>query len=202
MSYLALGDSYTIGESVNESERWPNQLADSLNQTGANILTPKIIAKTGWRTDQLKDTVTNGLTLGRNYGLVSLLIGVNNQVQGQQVVDFEVEFAGLLSTAISFAGSNPNKVIVLSIPDYGKTVFGQYLGGDEISHEIDQYNEVIKRNCAIQGVRFFDITPISREVVNDSTLLGGDNFHPSGKMYNQWVALLFDEVNRILTPNP
>ncbi|OEK05567.1 hypothetical protein BFP71_13025 [Roseivirga misakiensis] len=195
ISYLALGDSYTIGESVNSSETWPIQLIDSLRVMDISSIPPRIIAKTGWRTDQLRDSLENDLSIGSNYDLVSLLIGVNNQVQGQTVEDFDVEFAGMLAKAISYAGSDPERVIVLSIPDYGKTDFGQYLGGDRISAEIDLYNESIKKNCLLQGVEFFDITPISREVVNDESLLADDNFHPSRKMYREWVELIFSKVH-------
>jgi len=127
ISYLALGDSYTIGEGVAQNERWTEQLIDTLEQMGFTTLPPKTIAKTGWRTDQLKDSIARDIQIGRNYDLVSLLIGVNNLVQGQSVNDFALEFEDLLQTAINLAKGDANRVFVLSIPDYGRTPLGNTL---------------------------------------------------------------------------
>lgn len=198
LSYLALGDSYTIGESVVQDERWPEQLVDTLSSMGISMTPPKIIAKTGWRTDQLKDSIGSDPGRFRKYDLVSLLIGVNNQVQGRSLESFRDEFENLLLTAINLADNDTHKVFVLSIPDYGKTQFGIYLGGDAISQEIAQFNVLIREVCNNLNIKYFNITPISEKVVNDTSLLGADNFHPSGKMYKQWVDLMSEDIYQSL----
>lgn len=200
LRYLALGDSYTIGESVDEDDRWPEQLVDTLSSSGIDMSRPKIIAKTGWRTDQLKDSIESDPGRFRKYDLVSLLIGVNNQVQGRSLESFRDEFKDLLLTAINLADNDTNKVFVLSIPDYGKTPFGIYLGGEAISQEIAQFNVLIREVCNNLNIKHFNITPISEKVVNDTSLLGSDNFHPSGKMYEQWVDLIFEDIYQSLLP--
>ena len=143
LSYLALGDSYTIGESVNESERWPNQLAEALTQKGTKVSQPKIIATTGWRTDNLKDAIIKA-DLKNNYDLVSLLIGVNNQYQGKPADQYAIEFEDLLKTAIELAKGNSGNVFVVSIPDYGYTPFGK-AKINAISKQIDEFNSINKR---------------------------------------------------------
>ncbi|OEK01111.1 hypothetical protein BFP97_06135 [Roseivirga sp. 4D4] len=198
LSYLALGDSYTIGESVNEADRWPEQLVDTLITSGITIERPRIIAKTGWRTDQLKDSLQIDPGRFRKYDLVSLLIGVNNQVQGRTLDRFETELIELIQMAINLADGDMTRVFVLSIPNYGKTQFGIYLGGEAISQEIAQFNAVIREVCDNLNIRYFNITPISEEVINDTSLLGSDNFHPSGKMYKLWVDLMFEDIYQSL----
>ena len=146
LTFLALGDSYTIGESVAENERWPVQLAARLNEKGRQTASPKIIATTGWRTDQLKSAIESDKELKERYDLVSLLIGVNNQFQGKSVESFAPEFEELLQTAIGLAGDK-EKVIVLSIPDYGVTPFGASRGEERIAKELDEYNQVSKSIC-------------------------------------------------------
>lgn len=193
-NYLALGDSYTIGESVEEAERWPEQLSKALNNKGINLGTPKIIARTGWRTDQLLDSIQSDPSTKTNYELVSLLIGVNNQFQRRSVESFALEFEELLQTAIRLAGNDNKKVIVLSIPDYGKVPFFRTRGGEAIGQEIDRYNTASKTICVQYGVHYFDITPLSREVENDPELISEDRLHPSGKMYARWVDLMLDDV--------
>lgn len=199
LSYLALGDSYTIGEGVTSDERWPSLLVDSLNLSGLSLHAPTVIAKTGWRTDQLLDSIMADAKLRKRYELVSLLIGANNQVQGQSAENFAMEFESLLQKSIALAGGDPERVFVLSIPDYGKTPFGIYLGGETISREILSYNQVSKELCDLYDVRYFNITPISEGVINDPSLLGSDNFHPSGKMYKQWVTLMIGDVIKKLS---
>lgn len=192
ISYLALGDSYTIGESVDESERWPVQLAEKMKENGVNVRPPKIIATTGWRTDQLKAAVESA-NLGPQYDMVSLLIGVNNQYQGRTVESFAPEFEELLQKAIELAGGNKSKVFVLSIPDYGKTPFGASKE-EEIAKQLDAYNAISKDICAEYGVDYFDITPISREAKADPDLIAKDKLHPSGKMYTRWVELIYKDI--------
>jgi len=183
--FLALGDSYTIGESVVEDDRWPELLANALRQQGLMIEKPKIIAKTGWRTDQLKAAI---LTSGTpdDYELVSLLIGVNNQYQKRTAEAYEPEFSELLEMAIKKAGGNKQRVFVVSIPDYGYTPFGQ-TKQKEISDDLDEFNEVNKEITLARGVAYFNITEISRDGLRDPELVAEDKLHPSGKMYRLWV---------------
>jgi len=189
LSYLALGDSYTIGEGVEVSARWPNQLAMELNKLGVAMLPPEIIATTGWRTDELKAAILDA-KLDKIYDLVSLLIGVNNQYQGKSVNDYDIEFEALLKLAIELGGGHASNVFVVSIPDYGFTPFG-LANKDSITKEINEYNLVNKRIANHYKVSYFDITDISRMGLEDPTLIADDGLHPSGKMYSLWV-------NRIL----
>lgn len=185
LKYLALGDSYTIGESVPEAERWPNQLAESLSSNGIPVAKPTIIATTGWRTDNLKNAITIA-RLKNEYDLVSLLIGVNNQYQGKPADQYAIEFEDLLTTAVQLAQGKKENVFVVSIPDYGYTLFGKSKQVT-ISKEIDQFNEINKRITEKHGIRYIDITDISREGFNDPSLVASDDLHPSGKMYKLWV---------------
>lgn len=193
IKYLALGDSYTIGESVGTGERWPVQLSEQLKSKGLAINSPQIIAQTGWTTDELNQGI-NKTAPEKNFDLVSLLIGVNNQFRGRSVTDFKREFEPLLDRAIAFAGGNKSKVFVVSIPDYGFTPFGQGRNPEKITREIDEYNQVQKDICTARNIAFFDITPISREGLKDPELVAGDGLHPSGKMYGQWVDLMLNDI--------
>lgn len=188
MKYLALGDSYTIGESVPEVERWPNQLVDSLNKKGHQIGRPTIIATTGWRTDDLKNAMTKA-HLKNKYDLVSLLIGVNNQYQGKLSSQYVIEFEELLKTAIRLAKRKKQRVFVVSIPDYGFTPFGKP-NQEAITKAIDEFNEINARITYKYGIQYFDITEISREGLKDPSLVATDGLHPSGKMYSYWVELI------------
>ncbi|MEQ8426187.1 MAG: SGNH/GDSL hydrolase family protein, partial [Cyclobacteriaceae bacterium] len=181
LKYLALGDSYTIGESVEENERWPVQLANALNEKGFNISKPKSIAVTGWRTDNLKNGI-NIAQLKETYNLVSLLIGVNNQYQGKPVDQYAIEYEDLLKTAIKLAGGKKENVFVVSIPDYGYTPFGEPKQ-KEISNALDEFNEVNKRITDQYGIAYFNITDISRHGLEDKDLVATDGLHPSGKQY-------------------
>lgn len=185
LQYLALGDSYTIGESVTEQERWPVQLAALLTEQGTPVSKPKIIAVTGWRTDNLKNGI-NIAQLKGHYDLVSLLIGVNNQYQGKPINEYEVEYEDLLKTAIDLAGGNKDKVFVVSIPDYGFTPFGQPRQM-EITTALDEFNAVNKRITESYGISYFNITDISRLGLEDPELVASDGLHPSGKQYSLWV---------------
>ena len=193
--FLALGDSYTIGEAVDADQRWPIQLQDRLVSDSINVKT-KIIATTGWTTDELKKGITIADDLKKKYDLVSLLIGVNNQYRGYDEDQYEKEFKELLHQAIDFAGGNPHHVFVISIPDYGVTPFAaeKNLDADKIKHELDSYNAIAEKISILSDVKFFNITPDSRNAATDSTLIATDGLHPSGKMYQEWVDAIYEHV--------
>lgn len=188
LRFLALGDSYTIGESVAEDQRWPNQLIKMFNAKGLQFDKPKIIATTGWRTDDLKKAIMAD-KLSNDYDLVSLLIGVNNQYQGKTAESYAPEFEELLKMAIAFAWGDENKVFVVSIPDYGYTPFGKEKQA-QITSAINEFNSVNQRITEKYGVKYFDITAISRQGVQDPELVASDGLHPSGKMYRLWAELI------------
>ena len=185
-SFLALGDSYTIGESVDAAMRWPNQLVAALNRSGLEFEQPEIVAKTGWTTDELL-TALDQASLAASYDYVSLLIGVNNQYRGRSVASFEPEFTALLERAISYSNRKANGVFVVSIPDWGVMPFAEGRDARKIALEIDTYNKSIERICKIYGVRFFDITEISRKASETPSFVASDGLHPSGEMYAAWV---------------
>jgi acyl-CoA thioesterase-1 len=184
-SYLALGDSYTIGESVRKSERWPLILAKELG-----LGSPHIIAQTGWRTDQLLAAAKKQIQAHQKYDLVSLLIGVNNQFQSKSIESFRKEFKILLQLAIEHSKSGKKGVFVLSIPDYGCTPYGKS-SAKEIGQAINRWNLAIESICIEEGISFYNVTDISRKGLNDPTLVADDGLHPSGKMYQLWV----DEIS-------
>ncbi len=194
-SFLALGDSYTIGEAVTEKERWPVQLVNRLRNDFVSIDDPIIIATTGWTTDELQIGIKETI-LPDAFDIVSLLIGVNNQYRGYPVSQYEKEFAELLDQAIRFAGRNPANVFVVSIPDYGVTPFVREKGMDidSIAVELDNYNAIAEQITRSRGSSFSDITVDSKLALNDSTLIASDGLHPSGKMYKQWVNEIFSKV--------
>lgn len=194
LSYLALGDSYTIGESVNESERWPNQLALALTKKGVSVSQPKIIATTGWRTDNLKDAIIKE-DLKHDYDLVSLLIGVNNQYQGKPADQYAMEFEDLLKTAIQLAKGKSNNVFVVSIPDYGFTPFG-LAKKETISKQIDEFNAINKKISKKYKVAYYNITDISRKGLEEPSLVAPDELHPSGKMYTLWTERILENFIR------
>lgn len=193
LTYLALGDSYTIGESVSEDERYPIQLITKLNEEQLAVNTPKIIARTGWTTDELQAAIAEE-NITDTFDIVSLLIGVNNQYRGYPVAQFEKEYRELLDQAIGFAGGNPKHVFVLSIPDYGVTPFAQNRNPEKIGKEIDEYNAIKKSITEEMGVTYFDITPISRLAKEDLDLVAEDGLHPSGKMYDEWSKLVVPHI--------
>jgi lysophospholipase L1-like esterase len=190
---LALGDSYTIGESVSESERWPVQLAATLREQGVPVAEPTIIARTGWTTDELEAAIQRENPQG-TYELVSLLIGVNNQYRGLDVNEYRVQFRDLLQQAIDFAGGEAGRVIVLSIPDWGVTPFAASRDGAKIAGEIDRFNWVNRQETESLGARYVDVTAVSRRAATDGTLVAEDGLHPSGKMYEAWVELVLPEA--------
>ena len=194
--YLALGDSYTIGESVAEHERWPNQLAGLL-RTNDISTEVTIIARTGWTTDELWQGI-QAREINPPYDLVSLLIGVNNQYRGLDLAEYREEFVFLLKKAIEYAGGDAKRVIVLSIPDWGMTPFAKSRDSKKIATEINLFNSVNREETGKVGVYYVDITPGSREVVTDSALIAADGLHPSGKMYAEWAELAYPQVLNIL----
>ncbi len=193
LSYLALGDSYTIGESVAESDRWPVQLTQTLSDQGTAVAPPRIIARTGWTTDELQAAIA-AENITQTYDLVSLLIGVNNQYRGYPIDQFTKEFEELLDQAIVFAGGQIDRVFVVSIPDYGVTPFAQSKNPAKIATEIDQYNQLSAEIAERKGVAYYDITPISRVAAEDASLIATDGLHPSGQMYSQWVELIAAQI--------
>jgi lysophospholipase L1-like esterase len=199
--YLALGDSYTIGEGVDETDRWPMQLARRLREAGIALDDPRIIATTGWTTDELSAALDAAEPLGQDWALVSLLIGVNNQYRGRPVDDYVPEFTALLDRAIAYAGSDPRRVIVLGIPDWGVTPFA-FAGSfdpEVIAEALDTYNAAAARICAERGVAFVDITPVSRARGAETAMLVEDALHPSAAMYAEWTALAFPVAQRLLS---
>jgi lysophospholipase L1-like esterase len=187
--YLALGDSYTIGESVDEAERWPNQLAGML-RTDSVSAEVTIIAKTGWTTSELWDGI-QAREIKPPYDLVSLLIGVNNQYRGYDINEYREQFVFLLNKSIEYAGGNPKRVIVLSIPDWGVTPFAGNRDSKKIAIEINQFNAVNREETEKVGAQYVNITPISRDAVTDPSLIADDGLHPSGKMYLEWAKLAY-----------
>ena len=194
--YLALGDSYTIGESVAENERWPNQLV-SLLRTNDISTEVTIIARTGWTTDELWKGI-QAREINPPYELVSLLIGVNNQYRGLDIAEYREEFTFLLNKAIEYAGGDAKRVIVLSIPDWGVTPFAKSRDNKKIATEINLFNSVNREETEKVGSYYVDITPGSRGAVTDSALIAADGLHPSGKMYAEWAELAYLEVLKIL----
>lgn len=194
--YLALGDSYTIGESVPESERFPNQLGSLLTSEG-HPTEVTIIAKTGWTTSELWDGIQK-TSIQPPYDLVSLLIGVNNQYRGYDSNEYREEFRFLLSKSIEYAGGDVNRVFVFSIPDWGVTPFATGQNATRISNEIDLFNTINREEAEKAGAHYVDITPISREALNDKSLIAGDGLHPSASMYAEWVKLALPDVLKVL----
>jgi lysophospholipase L1-like esterase len=194
IKFLALGDSYTIGESVVEGQRWPVQLIAALNEKGYTAAPPQIIATTGWRTDDLKKAIL-ALKPSDDHSLVSLLIGVNNQYQGKSPESYAPEFEELLRMAISFAGGDKSKVFVVSIPDYGYTPFGKEKQ-QAITKAIDEFNAVNRSITENYGVKYFNITDISRKGFDDPALVANDGLHPSGKMYGEWVKVILSGLGK------
>jgi len=190
LSYLALGDSYTIGEGVAESARWPVQMARALRARGIALDDPRIIAKTGWTTGELDAALDAAEPLGR-WDFVSLLIGVNNQYRGLAVADYAREFAALLARATGYAGGRGDRVLVLSIPDWGVTPFAFAQGRDRerIAEELDGFNAAARATCALRGVAFVDVTGVSRALGGAPAMLADDGLHPSAAMYGEWAEL-------------
>ncbi len=197
LTYLALGDSYTIGESVPAAQSFPYQLAANLRAGNHLVTNPDIIAVTGWTTGDLKQGIIQRGITKHDYNIVTLLIGVNNQFRGYSQDDYRKEFTELLNIAINYAGGNKKHIFVLSIPDWGVTPFAKNGGYDahKVGAEIDQFNAINKQETEKLGVSYVDITPASRRASYISDLIANDGLHPSGSMYSLWVAQLLPIVN-------
>lgn len=192
LEYLALGDSYTIGEMVNAPDNFPNQTAALLGNDSLNVKT-RIIARTGWTTDELEAGIINANNLEplkNNYDFVTLLIGVNNQYRGRPVDAYKPEFERLLSKAIYYTGNRPERLVVLSIPDWGVTPFAEGRDREKIKREIDAYNAANREIADRYNIYYIDITAWTREAASDITLLAEDKLHPSGKEYKRWAEKL------------
>lgn len=187
-TWLALGDSYTIGEGVSADGRWPSQLAAALRADGIAIADPRIIAQTGWTTGQLAAAI-DAAQPPDEYDFVSLLIGVNNQYRGRSAEQYRDQFAQLLERAIALAGGRADRVMALSIPDWGVTPFAGREGRDRarVARELDVYNAIAAQSCAERGVAFVDITAISRAHGAQRAMLAEDGLHPSAAMYALWT---------------
>ncbi|RZJ81351.1 MAG: SGNH/GDSL hydrolase family protein [Flavobacterium sp.] len=188
LTYLALGDSYTIGEAVEQEDSFPYQLAAQLKANNLNVAEPKIIARTGWTTSELQ-TAIKAENVTAKYDIVTLLIGVNNQYRGDSQTQYKKEFIELLNTAIAFAKGDKKKVFVVSIPDWGVTPFAKQSGRNAkvIAEEIDAFNAINRAETQAMGISYTDITPGSRNAATDATLIANDGLHPSGKMYLDWA---------------
>jgi len=195
-TYLALGDSYTIGEAVAAHERWPAVLVQRLRRDGMPIDEPQIVAVTGWTTDELAQGM-DAAALLPPYGLVTLQIGVNNQYRGRPAGDYREQFAGLLDRAIALAGGRAARVVVASIPDWGVTRFAREQGRDRarIAAELDVYNALARAETERGGARFVDITGTSRQ---HPELLADDGLHPSAAQYALWVEAIEPAVRAAL----
>ncbi|MFN2395755.1 MAG: SGNH/GDSL hydrolase family protein [Bacteroidales bacterium] len=199
-TYLALGDSYTIGKGVSVQDRYPVQLRDSIVKSGISSDTLIIIARTGWTTDELTACIDN-TDIESPYDLVTLLIGVNNQYRGRTLENYREEFVELLNRAIDFAGNDKGRVVVLSIPDWGITPFAEGRDRKKIAQEIDAFNHVNRQESVNAGVAWVDVTEISRLAAERPELLAPDGLHPSGIMYRMWVGELYPIIWKILTEN-
>ncbi|MEK9137534.1 MAG: SGNH/GDSL hydrolase family protein [Bacteroidota bacterium] len=197
LRFLALGDSYTIGESVDERERWPVQLAGMLREQKIDIADPVIIACTGWTTDEL-DAAIDRENLQEPFDLVSLLVGVNNQYRERDREEYREQFKRLLQRAIGFAGGDSSHVIVLSIPDWGVMPFAEGRDRKKIAQEIDDFNAINREETERSGAHYVDVTPLSRDAASDMSFIASDGLHPSGKMYEEWARLVLPKAIKML----
>ncbi|NCT66949.1 MAG: SGNH/GDSL hydrolase family protein [Rhodanobacteraceae bacterium] len=198
-AFLALGDSYTIGEGVDADERWPAQLARRLRARGVAIDDPQVIATTGWTTDELAAAM-DAATFAPPYALVTLLIGVNNQYRGRELANYRIEFGALLARAIALAGGDARRVVVVSIPDWGVTRFARAQGRDapRIAAEIDAFNDVAREVATASGAAFVDVTAKSRDAGDADAMLVGDGLHPSAAQYARWTDLILPAAEQAL----
>ncbi|MCY7357145.1 MAG: GDSL-type esterase/lipase family protein [Rudanella sp.] len=187
LSLLSLGDSYTIGESVPERDRWSVQLAGMLRANDLDVGDPDIIARTGWTTDELQAAIHNADNT-KKYDYVSMLIGVNNQYREQGTEKYRTECRQLLQTATDFANGQANRVFVLSIPDWGRSPFAEGQDKEKISREIDGFNAVAQEECKKMGIAFVDITPLTRAAEGDASQFADDGLHYAGKQMKQWAG--------------
>jgi lysophospholipase L1-like esterase len=186
LRFLALGDSYTIGEKVDAPARWPVQLVMALRAMRIDVDDPQIVARTGWTTDELAAGVDAVAPIGP-YALVSLMVGVNDQYRGRDAEQYRTAFASLLARSIGFAGGVPGRVLVLSIPDWGATPFAAERDRTRIAKEIDCFNAIGRAAALGVAARWVDVTTASREVRED--WVGSDGLHPSATQYARWVEI-------------
>jgi len=198
-TYLALGDSYTVGQSVEPAASFPYQTIDILRHWGWHFSDPRIIAVTGWTTDELAQGILAASPLP-NYDVVTLLIGVNDQYRGYGLEHYREEFKSLLTQAVGFAGGQPDHVVVLSIPDWGVTPFGQGSNPKTIAREIDAFNEVNEQLARTYQVHYLNITPETRQMGSDASLVAPDGLHPSGREYVRWAQGLAAIIAGALQP--
>lgn len=194
-TYLALGDSYTVGEAVLLPQNFPYQTVQLLRNAGYHFAAPEVIAKTGWTTAELQACMQTYL-FSKKYDIVSLLIGVNNQYRGQEIILYKQQFEALLNQSIELAGGKKDHVFVLSIPDYSLTPFARTKEPEKISKEIDDYNKLNKAICIQYRVPYIDITEGMREAKNKGPLIAGDGLHPSAKEYAKWAKKLFAAIKK------
>ncbi len=197
LTYLALGDSYTIGESVPESKNFPHQVVQLLRKEKVTIEEPGVIAKTGWTTDELQEQLSR-TRLAVPFDFVTLLIGVNNQYRGRSAKEYAQQFEELLQQAIGYAGDKADHVIVLSIPDWGVTPFAKDRDRNKIAKEIDAFNAINEKIAKQYKVHYINITPFTREAASDRTLVADDGLHPSAKDYARWAKLVADVMMKII----
>jgi lysophospholipase L1-like esterase len=197
--FLALGDSYTIGEGIEADERWPAQLARRLRAQGVAIGDPQVIARTGWTTDELAAAIETA-DPQPPHALVTLLIGVNNQYRGRALDEYAIQFDALLAIAIAQAGGRAGRVVVVSIPDWGTSGFARNEGRDAhaIGHAIDAFNAAAREHALAAGAAFVDITGISREAGDAASMLVADRLHPSAAQYALWVEEIVPVARQIL----
>lgn len=202
LSYLALGDSYTIAERLPVKDSWAMQLAALVREKGIYLQDPLVIARTGWRTDQLMNAIRqaqNSLQISSSgYDIVSLLIGVNNQYQGGSEELFRVQFASLLTMAVTMARGKASRVVVLSIPDYSVTPFARNLNRTAIAEAIDRFNAIKREECTKANIAFVDITPLSREALTNGLFTTSDGLHPSREQYAAWAKIALPAMMKAL----
>ena len=196
---MALGDSYTIGECVAADVRWPNLLTDLLNRDGMVMEPPRIIAVTGWTTDELSIGMDQAGVDDERYDLVSLLIGVNNQFRGRSPDNYRQEFRALLRRTVALTGGDPSQVLVLSIPDWGVTPFAAQLHRANIGAEINQFNGINREETEAIKARYVEVTALSREAAVNPSLLADDGLHPSAEMYQRLAELALPAAREALT---
>ena len=194
---LALGDSYTIGEAVAAGERWPVRLTELVRAHGIAVASPEIVARTGWTTDELSGGIDAANPRGP-FDIVTLLVGVNNQYRGRSPGEYRDEFRGLLARAVAFAGATPDRVIVLSIPDWSVTPFADGRDRARIAKEIDDFNAINRDETLRFGGRYVDVTPISRRAAREPGLVALDGLHPSATMYDEWARAVFSHAMAIV----
>lgn len=195
--YLALGDSYTIGQSVQDTERFPAQTVQLLKEQNINVRPPQYIATTGWTTVNLLDAI-NTNNPANNFDIVTLLIGVNDEYQHMSASGYSTRFAELLNKAVQFANNRKSHVFVLSIPDYSATPFVSDESKEQVRMEIDKFNAINKKITLQNNITYIDITPSTRQAAIDSSLIAFDDLHPSGKEYNVWANMLAPLIKKVL----